>query len=92
MTTPQVTKVPDTMHISMFATATTLTVTVIPHAIIAFNLQLPSALVNLHLAVTLGFWLAGVIFLASRQECTHDPDKLGNYNEVDALERHLRNN
>jgi hypothetical protein len=58
--------VPETIHIWMFATAAISTILAIPHAIVTFMLELPSAIVNLHIAITLGFWIAGIVFATSR--------------------------
>ncbi|MFB9687726.1 hypothetical protein [Amycolatopsis plumensis] len=58
--------VPQTIHIWMFATAVVSTVFVIPHAILAFEWQWPPTLANLHMLITLGFWIAGVVFLTRR--------------------------
>ncbi|MEV6879713.1 hypothetical protein [Amycolatopsis sp. NPDC051128] len=58
--------VPQTIHIWMFAAATISTVFVVPHAILAFKWHWPSTLANLHMLITLGFWLAGVVFVTRK--------------------------
>jgi hypothetical protein len=64
------TNVPQTIHIWMFASAAASTVFVIPHAIIATMWHWPPISTNLHFAVTLGFWIAGVVFVTRKASST----------------------
>jgi hypothetical protein len=94
---------PETIHIWMIATAVISTILAIPHAIVAFMLDLPSAIVNLHIAITLGFWIGGIVYATSRpvksataasEQLKFDalplaPDLKKSISEVDALEAWL---
>lgn len=99
MTTPQSTKVPATIHIWCFAAAVTSTIVAIPHVIVAWVLDWSPVLVNFHLIVTLGLWLAAVFFVATKQKAPDDeaPGRLHSANEcadlaIDSLERRFRDN
>lgn len=95
--------VPKTIHIWMFATAVISTILAIPHAIVAFMLDLPPAIVNLHIAITLGFWIGGIVFATRRpvelvataplspesDAQTREPHQRRTPNEVDVLEAWL---
>lgn len=63
--------VPQTIHIWLFAAAIASTFFAIPHAVVAFMFDMPLALVNLHIAMTLGLWIGGIVFVA-RRPTRHD--------------------
>lgn len=95
---------PPTIHIWMFATAVISTILAIPHTIVVFMLDMPAALVNLHIAITLGFWIGGIVFATHRPaESSADssslpepaaqplmPAQRAQLSELDELERRLR--
>lgn len=96
MPTPPTTKVPATIHIWCFAAAVASTIVAIPHVIVAWVLDWSPVLVNFHLIVTLGFWIAAVFFVATGQkapsEGLHSADDCADLARIDSLERRFRDN